>query len=111
MQDDYDGADTSQIEGARQKPWFATTHWSVVLAAGQQPSQQSGEALETLCSTYWYPLYSHLRRLGYDARDAEDLTQSFFQRLLDRERLGNVGPKKGKFRSFLLGALKNFLAN
>ena len=90
---------------------FATTHWSVVLAAGQSTDTQASEALEQLCHTYWYPLYAYVRREGYNPADAQDLTQGFFARLLARDSLAQVGPQKGKFRSFLLAALRHFLSD
>ncbi len=90
---------------------FTTTHWSVVLAAGQSESPQAAQALETLCRTYWYPLYAYVRREGYDATDAQDLTQEFFARLLAKNYLAQVERQKGKFRSFLLAALRHFLAD
>ncbi len=90
---------------------FATTHWSVVLAAGDSSSPQHREALSTLCQKYWFPLYSYLRRHGYAGHQAEDCTQAFFARMLEKKYLRQVGPKPGKFRSFLLTALKHFLAN
>src|SRR5215510_10222395 len=90
---------------------FRTTHWSVVLAASQQNSPASSNALAKLCSTYWYPLYAYVRRRGHDAHQAQDLTQELFARLLQRNFLQNVSPDKGRFRSFLLASLKNFLAN
>ncbi len=89
---------------------FATTHWSVVVQAGEAASPQTSEALAQLCNTYWYPLYVYVRRKGYAAHDAQDLTQEFFARLLARNYLGGVDRRKGKFRSFLLGALEHFLA-
>lgn len=82
-----------------------------MLAAGDTGAPQAAMALETLCRTYWYPLYAYLRRVGRGHEDAQDLTQSFFASLLDRERLRQVHPAKGKFRSFLLASLKHFLAN
>jgi len=88
---------------------FATTHWSVVLAARRQDSSQAQAALETLCRTYWYPLYSYVRRCGYSPEDAQDLTQEFFARLLARNYLSAAQPGKGKFRWFLLCAVKRFL--
>src|SRR2546421_11486784 len=91
--------------------WFATTHWSVVLAAGIGDGISADKALETLCGAYWYPLYAFVRRRGYEAHDAQDLTQSFFARLLDKGYLSGVDRTKGKFRSFLLAALEHFLAN
>src|SRR5688572_1708189 len=90
---------------------FRTTHWSVVLAAGEETSPQSHQALENLCRAYWYPLYAWLRRQGRNTHEAQDLTQSFFAHLLGDRRLNRVHPNKGKFRSFLLASLKNFLAN
>ncbi len=89
---------------------FATTHWSVVLAAGQSASTEANQALELLCRTYWYPLYAYVRRKGYDAHVAQDLTQEFFARLLARNYLSVADRNKGKFRSFLLGCLEHFLA-
>ncbi len=90
---------------------FATTHWSVVLAAGQQQSAQAAEALEELCRTYWYPLYVYVRQSGYSPEDAQDLTQAFFVHLLHKDFLRGVGPEKGRFRSFLQACLKHFLVN
>jgi DNA-directed RNA polymerase specialized sigma24 family protein len=90
---------------------FATTHWTVVLAAGRGSSQQEGVALEELCRTYWYPLYAYVRRQGHSREDAEDLTQGFFARLLEKNYLEGVASDKGKFRAFLLVAVKRFLAN
>jgi RNA polymerase sigma factor (sigma-70 family) len=90
---------------------FATTHWSVVLAAGDPTSPQAAEALEKLCRTYWYPLYAHVRRQGYSPEVAQDLTQEFFIRILRSRSLSGARREKGRFRSFLLGALKHFLAD
>lgn len=103
------GADADGKAGA--PGWFATTHWSVVLAAGSGSPPEAERALETLCTSYWYPLYAWLRRQGHGAHDAQDLTQSFFAFLLEREGLQRVHPEKGRFRSFLLASLKNFVAN
>jgi RNA polymerase sigma-70 factor (ECF subfamily) len=89
---------------------FTTTHWSVVLAAGQEPSPEAAQALADLCHAYWYPLYTYVRRKGYDVADAQDLTQEFFARLLERNYLGSADRRKGKFRSFLLASLEHFLA-
>ena len=95
-----------------QKPSrFASTRWSVVLAAGNVASPQSHQAMAALCETYWYPLYAYVRRRGYDSATAEDLTQAFFTRLLDKGDLGQVCPERGRFRSFLLASMKHFLAN
>ena len=90
---------------------FATTHWSVVLAAGQEASPQSAEALEQLCRAYWYPLYAYVRRRGYNPEDAEDLAQEFFARFLAGNYLVRVDRERAKFRSYLLGALNHFLAD
>ena len=90
---------------------FATTHWSVVLAAGDPASPAARAALETLCRTYWYPLYAYVRRGGCGPEDAEDLVQGFFLHLLRREILKSVAREGGRFRSFLLGTLKHFLAH
>ena len=90
---------------------FTTTHWSVVLAAGSPESSHYQEALETLCRTYWSPLYVYLRRYGYNAHQAEEYTQAFFANLLEKRGLRLVDPKHGKFRSFMLVALKHFLAD
>jgi DNA-directed RNA polymerase specialized sigma24 family protein len=89
---------------------FATTHWSVVVAAGDTKLPQANEALEKLCRAYWYPLYAYVRRKGYSAEDAQDLTQEFFARLLARNFLNVADRSRGKFRSFLLGSLEHFLA-
>ena len=90
---------------------FASTHWSVVLAAGGRDDNRSGEALAKLCATYWYPLYAFVRRQGAGPEDAEDLTQGFFAHLLQHEALATVDRAKGKFRSFLLASLRHFLAD
>lgn len=95
----------------RQAGVFATTNWSLVLAASPSCSPQACEALEKLCSAYWYPLYAFVRRHGASAEDAEDLTQAFFAHLLRKDFLSGVGPEKGRFRSFLLACLKHFLAD
>jgi len=91
--------------------WFNTTHWSVVLAAGQDATPQTSDALERLCGTYWFPIFAYLRRSGHEFPDAQDLTQGFFAHLLEKDRLRSVHPAKGKFRSFLIASLKHFLAN
>jgi len=93
------------------RDWFATTHWSVVLAAGRCASPNAQAALEQLCRTYWYPLYAYVRRRGNAAHDAQDLTQEFFSRLLAGDSLAQVSADKGKFRSFLLAAINHFLSN
>ncbi|MHB8520613.1 MAG: RNA polymerase sigma factor [Limisphaerales bacterium] len=91
--------------------YFATTRWTVVLSAGRKSSPQSEQALEELCRTYWYPLYAYTRHQGHSREDAEDLVQSFFARLLEKNYLDGLRSEKGQFRAFLLAALKHFLAN
>ena len=90
---------------------FVTTHWSLVLAAGQDQGAAAEKALAKLCETYWYPLYAYLRRQGRSAHDAQDLTQEFFARLLEKNYLSEARRERGKFRSFLLTSLNHFLAN
>jgi RNA polymerase sigma-70 factor (ECF subfamily) len=93
---------------------FATTHWSLV-AAAQQPDKASQtlarKALEELCRAYWYPLYAFVRYRGYSVDDAQDLTQSFFARMILKGGFASAVPAQGRFRSYLLGAMKHFLAN
>jgi len=88
-----------------------TTRWSVVLAAGGSDRTAAREALATLCGQYWHPLYAFVRRGGSSPEEAEDLTQSFLVHLLEKEVIRNVDPAKGKFRSYLLASLKNFLSD
>jgi len=90
---------------------FVTTHWSVVLAARRNNTTRSRAALESLCRAYWYPLYACVRRMGRSPHDAQDLTQEFFLRLLEKDYLKSADPARGRFRSFLLVAMKRFLAN
>jgi RNA polymerase sigma factor (sigma-70 family) len=90
---------------------FATTHWSVVRAAGQSTDPQASQALEQLCRTYWYPLYACVRRRGYQPQDAQDLTQGFFAALLTGKYLARANRERGRFRTFLLTAFDNFLHN
>ncbi len=90
---------------------FVTTHWSVVLQAGGESSPEAQGALEYLCKAYRYPLYVHVRRLGWGPEDAEDLTQQFFIRFIEPQYLQRADPQRGRFRSFLLTSLKHFLAD
>ncbi len=90
---------------------FVQTRWSMVVAATGGDSTRARRALEHLCATYWYPLYAFVRRQGHGAADAQDLTQEFFARLLEKNWLDAVDREKGKFRSFLLAAMRHFLAN
>jgi RNA polymerase sigma-70 factor (ECF subfamily) len=92
-------------------PVFVSTRWSLVLSAQAQDSPQAARALEELCRAYWFPLYAHVRPAGHAPADAEDLTQAFFARLLEKRWLDAADRERGRFRSFLLGALKHFLAN
>jgi RNA polymerase sigma factor (sigma-70 family) len=92
-------------------PVFVTTHWSLVLSARDRQSPQSAAALEKLCRAYWYPLYAYARRSGQSKENAEDLTQAFFARLLEKKFLDSAQQERGRFRSFLLIALKRFMAN
>jgi len=91
--------------------WFAATHWSLVLTAGGVDPQRQQAALEELCRAYWEPLYAYLRRLGQSPHDAQDVTQGFLVHLLQNRGLQGLRPEGGKFRSFLLTSLKNYLAD
>jgi DNA-directed RNA polymerase specialized sigma24 family protein len=93
------------------RPVFVTTHWSLVLSARDRQSPQSAAALEKLCRVYWYPLYAFIRHTGQSKENAEDLTQAFFARLLSSQFLDSAEKERGRFRSFLLVALKRFMAN
>jgi RNA polymerase sigma factor (sigma-70 family) len=90
---------------------FATTHWSVILAATRNDTTRAQAALAKLCQTYWYPLYAYVRRRGYAPHDAQDLTQEFFARLLGQKWLAQADRDRGRFRTFLLSAMGHFLAN
>lgn len=98
----------SQAQGASH---FVLTRWSVVVTAGRCESTHARDALEQLCRAYWQPIYAFVRRQGHSPADAQDLTQEFFARLLEKNYLQNVDPAKGRFRSFLLASVKHFLAN
>jgi len=88
---------------------FTTTHWSMVLAAGETASPEAAAALEQLCRRYWYPLYAYVRRQGQTPEDSQDLVQEFFARFLRRQSLRLADRNRGRFRSFLLTSLKRFL--
>jgi RNA polymerase sigma-70 factor (ECF subfamily) len=90
---------------------FQTTHWSVVLSAADTSAPGAQDALEQLCRTYWYPLYAYVRRQGHSLEDAQDLTQEFFARFLERKYFQRPDRQRGQFRSFLLTSLKHFLIN
>ena len=106
-------ADAAGTTGGRpaHRQTFVTTHWSVVLSAARNDTTQAHDALAKLCQTYWHPLYTYVRRRGYSAEDAEDLTQGFFAALLQRKAVSTVSPDKGRFRSFLLASLNHFLCD
>jgi len=97
--------------GAVSRSGFQTTSWSLVLAAAGQPSTQARGALAKLCQTYWRPVYSFVRRTGYQPDQAQDLAQGFFLLLLEKKYLGDADRQRGRFRSFLLTSVKHFLAN
>jgi RNA polymerase sigma-70 factor (ECF subfamily) len=88
-----------------------TTHWSVVLTAGRSDTTRARDALAKLCQSYWYPLYAYARRRGYSPADAEDLTQGFFERLLEQNWIADADRTRGRFRTFLLSAMTHFLAD
>src|SRR5437867_7104583 len=90
---------------------FTTTRWSLVIAAGRDSTPKSRAALSELCELYWGPLYAYARRQGHSVEQAQDLTQAFFARLLEKRTVAAADPERGRFRSFLLAAFKNFSAN
>jgi RNA polymerase sigma factor (sigma-70 family) len=90
---------------------FSTTHWSLLAQAADKADPMSKAALEALCRRYWFPLYAFVRRDGHGEHDAQDLTQAFFAQLLEKNGLRDIDPQRGKFRSFLLAALRHFLSN
>ena len=102
---------TRRVPAERMGPLhFATTRWSLVLSAAGK-SAASSAALDELCEAYWYPAYAYVRRSGYSAGDAADLTQAFFARILEKQFLKDARPERGRFRSFLLASLKHFIFN
>jgi RNA polymerase sigma factor (sigma-70 family) len=105
------GTQTGSSTPARPQAAFDTTHWSVVLAVSQSDTTRARDALAQLCQTYWYPLYGYVRRRGYSAPDAQDLTQAFFARLLEHHSFASASPELGKFRAYVLTAMKHFLAS
>src|SRR5262249_8359168 len=92
-------------------PQFPTTRWTLVVAAGDPRRKEARSALVSLCENYWYPLYAYLRRRGYPAGQAQDLTQEFFTRVLEGRYLDRADPEKGRFRAFIVTSLKFFLAD
>lgn len=106
------GPGQPEMAGDRSDPsLFATTHWSLVLAAADPSSSQAAEALEQLCRIYWYPVYGYVRGSGVGPEEARDLTQEFFTRLIEKDFLAAVHQERGRFRWFLLCAVKRFLLN
>ena len=103
-------AGIDQLAGGVGAAQFTTTHWSVVLAARDTASPEADVALAELCRTYWYPLYAFVRRKGHGPHDAQDLTQAFFARLLEKNYVAQADRERGRFRIFLLAALTHFLA-
>ena len=90
---------------------FATTRWSLVIAAGQKANARSAEALASLCEMYWYPVYAFIRRQGYHADEGADLTQEFFARVLEKNYFHDADPARGRFRAFLCASIRHFLSN
>ena len=101
---------SNQTSSSEASKLFPHTRWSLVLAATQRPSPESAVALEAICRAYWYPLYAYVRRCGQTHHDAQDLTQEFFCRLLEKRWLDSADREKGKLRTFLIVALKNFMS-
>lgn len=97
--------------GAVESGEFHTTRWSVVVSAADSTSSQNQEALAQLCTRYWYPIYAYARRRGFDAHDSQDLTQSFFQHLLEQNALNRATPARGRFRTFLLASFQNHISH
>jgi|SoiMethySBSTD1v2_1073268.scaffolds.fasta_scaffold135482_2 RNA polymerase sigma-70 factor (ECF subfamily) len=90
---------------------FPTTQWTLVLSAGSEADPQSRDALAALCSSYWYPIYAYIRRRGSSAQDAQDLTQEFFTRVVEKRYMDRADPQKGRFRQFLLMCVNHFLSD
>lgn len=105
MSDSSGGSSSNQARG------FATTRWTLVVGAGDSGTPEAHAALAELCGRYWFPLYAYVRRRGYQTAEAQDLTQEFFAQLLEKNVLAQAAPDRGRFRSFLLTSLANFLAN
>jgi RNA polymerase sigma factor (sigma-70 family) len=101
----------NQVPNVEAAGGFQTTHWSLVLRAGHREDRDADAALAALCERYWYPLYAYVRRHVADTHEAQDLTQEFFARLLEKQYLAVADPQRGRFRCFLLASLKHFLAN
>src|SRR5262245_40281606 len=108
---DMSAADPERVKWTAHSPLFTTTHWSVVLRAAETDSPSAAQALEQLCRVYWYPLYAFVRRKGHSPHDAQDLTQAFFARLLEKNYVAQAERERGRFRTYLLAALTHFLAD
>src|SRR5258708_38736273 len=104
-------SDPKPVQWSQSPPLFTTTHWSVVLRAGEINSPGAAQALNQLCRAYWYPLYAFVRRKGHSPHDAQDLTQAFFARLLEKNYVAQADRERGRFRTYLLAALSHFLAD
>ena len=104
-------SDANQDSAPAKAQWFTTTHWTVVLNAADSKAPSAQAALEKLCRTYWYPLYAYVRRQGRSPEDAQDLTQEFFARILEKNSLSRADRQRGRFRTFLLTSFQNFLAH
>lgn len=102
---------TNVLSDEGRPPRFATTRWSLVLRAGEQEGEAARRSLETLCQQYWLPLYAFMRRQVPQTADAQDLTQAFFARLIEKQILVQADPERGRFRTFLMAAAQNFLTN
>lgn len=109
--DRLDSSESSDSYRSPNRSEFATTHWSLILQAVEVETDDGSEALNQLCQQYWYPVYAYLRRKGIAAATAEDLTQAFFHFLLEKKSLEQVDRNRGRFRSFLLTSVRNFLNN
>ena len=107
---DVPGTTSTGVEPSARSA-FVTTHWSAVVSAGRNDTTRAGDALAKLCQTYWFPLYAYARRRGHSPEDAQDLTQEFFARLLEKNWVGDADQSKGRFRSFLLLAMNRFLSD
>ena len=104
-------SDSERLSSSNQCGVFNTTHWSLVVSAGDVFTDQATAALDQLCQTYWSPLYAYVRRCGHDRESARDLTQGFFAQLIEKRRLTHADRQRGRFRTFLLSSMENFLRN
>jgi RNA polymerase sigma-70 factor (ECF subfamily) len=104
-------SDSTGDSAVRTASQFATTHWSVVLAAADSAAPAAQEAREELCRTYWYPLYAFVRMKGHDPETAKDLTQAFFEKFLEKKYVRHFAREKGRFRTYLLSILQHFLCD